>query len=221
MTMKRESIKVIAHARRALCAAALLLLATAGAQAQDAPAVGDWRVGAATGSYVPFSSLIKSADTRDTQLEAGPAFSLELQYTATQSVGVFLNGIAAFSNIELGSAIRPGVVGPSSQVVLYTGTAGVLLTADLLGDRVQPTLRLGGGFKSYFFDLTDAEGQFRLTGDVGLGLRGIGLGPIDVSAEIRYLPSSFDQAKLPVRGIATQNQQQNDLVFTVGIGIRP
>ncbi len=222
MTMKRESINLMALLRRVLFAGGLLLATTAGAQAQiEAAAAGDWRIGAATGSYVPFSSLIKSADTRNTRLQAGPAFSLELQYTAHRSVAVYLNGIGAFSNIDLGSAIRPGVVGPSSQVLLATGAAGVLLTADFLGDRVLPTLRLGGGFKSYSFDLTDAESQFRPTGDVGLGLRGIGLGPIDVTAEVRYLLSTFDQAKLPVRGIATQNQRQNDLMFTVGVGIRP
>jgi hypothetical protein len=49
----------------------------------------------------------------------------------------------------------------------------------------------------------------------------VGSGPIEVTAEVRYLPSSFDQGKLPTQGIAPQNQRQNDLVFVVGIGIRP
>jgi len=61
----------------------------------------------------------------------------------------------------------------------------------------------------------------RPTIDVGLGLRGVGTGPIEVTAEVRYMMSSFDQGKLPTRGIAPQNQRQNDLVFGVGFGIRP
>jgi hypothetical protein len=52
-------------------------------------------------------------------------------------------------------------------------------------------------------------------------LRGIGIGRIDVTAEVRYLMSSFDQAKLPIRGITPQDQRQNDFVFAIGFGIRP
>ena len=65
----------------------------------------------------------------------------------------------------------------------------------------RPTLRLGGGFKWYMFDLAGAEDQFSPTVDIGLGFRAVGYGPLEVMAEIRYLPSSFDQAKLPTRGI--------------------
>jgi len=39
--------------------------------------------------------------------------------------------------------------------------------------------------------------------------------------ELRYLPSSFDQGKLPIRGISPQDQQQSDLYFSIGFGIRP
>ena len=67
----------------------------------------------------------------------------------------------------------------------------------------------------------DAESQLRPTADIGVGLRGIGVGRIDVTAEVRYLLSTFDQSKLPTRGIAPQNQRQNDLVLSIGFGIRP
>jgi hypothetical protein len=86
---------------------------------------------------------------------------------------------------------------------------------------MQPTLRLGGGFKWYSFDLTGAENELRPTADIGLGLRGVGIGAIDVTVELRYLPSSFDQGKLPIRGISPQDQQQSDLYFSIGFGIRP
>lgn len=46
-------------------------------------------------------------------------------------------------------------------------------------------------------------------------------GAIGIVAEIRYLPSAFDQAKLPRRGLAPQDQQQNDLLFTIGVTVRP
>lgn len=221
--MKHISNTVMAAARRTLglVTGAVVLATTASAQnAQDTQ--GTWRIGASTGGYVPFSSLIVAADTRDTQLEAGPAFSLDAQYLLRPSAAIYASGMLAFGAIRLGSAIQPAVVGPSSQVMLTSGTAGVFLSsADLLGEHLQPTLRLGGGFKYYSFDLTGAESQLRPTADVGVGLRGIGIGRIDVTAEVRYLLSSFDQSKLPTRGITPQDQRQNDLVFSIGIGIRP
>ncbi len=223
ITMKRESNNVMATARRSLGLVAGALMVATGASAQSAQDTqSTWRIGASTGGYVPFSSLIVAADTRDTQLEAGPAFSLDAQYLARRSVSIYANGMLAFGEILLGSSIQPAVLGPSNQVMLAGGTVGVFLTAtDLLGEYIQPTLRLGGGFKFYSFDLTAAESQVRPTADIGVGLRGIGIGRIDVTAEVRYLMSSFDQAKLPIRGITPQDQRQNDFVFAIGFGIRP
>ncbi len=223
--MRRESIIGKATARRAvglvLGAVTTLATATTGAQAQQ---VGPerWTVGAAAGAWAPFSSLIKAADSFDTRLSSGPAFSLEVRYLAVDPVSVYASGILALGTIRLGSSIRPDVVGPSDQVVVAGGTAGIVLTAaDWLDGNIQPTLRLGGGFKWYRFDLDGADSQLRPTADLGLGFRGLGAGPIEVSAEVRYLPSSFDQSRLPTRGIEPQDQRQSDLLFSIGFGIRP
>lgn len=218
-------IHPIATARRALGLVAAVLISipamTVDAQAQEAEQ-GSFRISAATGGFVPFSSLIRAADLHDTELVAGPAFSLEPQYEVVEGISTYLNGILAFPTIRTGSSIRPDVMGPSHQVMLLAGTAGIILSApDWLGDHFQPTLRLGGGFKWYSFDLTDAENALRPTADIGLGFRGIGIGAVDVAAELRYLPSSFDQGDLPIRGISPQDQQQHDLYFSIGIGIRP
>jgi hypothetical protein len=221
-TMRRESMNVIATARRAVGLVAGALMAATVASAQVQQTAGGWRIGASTGGYVPHSSLIRAADSNDTRLGPGPAFSLDLQYLASRFVSVYANGLLSFGTITLGSTIRPAVVGPSNQVMLTAGTAGLLLTANgWLGEHVQPTLRLGGGFKWYSFDLTDTRSQVRPTVDIGLGFRGVGSGPIEVTAEVRYLLSSFDQGKLPTRGITPQAQRQNDLVFAIGFGIRP
>ena len=126
------------------------------------------------------------------------------------------------TSITLGTDILPAA-GSSEQTTLFTGSAGVLLSpsALLLSDRVQPTLRLGGGVKGYFVDVDGADNQFRPTADIGIGFRGIGTGPLEVSAEVRYLASSFDHSSLPTRGIAPQDQRQTDLLFTIGFAIRP
>jgi hypothetical protein len=100
------------------------------------------------------------------------------------------------------------------------GTAGVVLST-ALGPYFRPTLRVGGGLKGYAFDLANTENQWRPTADIGVGFRGSGNGPIGISAEVRYLPSSFDQGKLPIRGITPQAQRQTDLVFSVGVSVRP
>jgi hypothetical protein len=221
--MRRESFHVSALARRALgfMACAMMIASVASAQTPQADR-SRWRIGAATGGYVPFSPLIRTTDSHYTRLEAGPAFSIEAQFMVSGFASAYTSGILGFGTIRLGSSIRPAIVGPSNQVMLAGGTAGVMLApANWLGAHLQPTLRLGGGLKWYAFDLTDAENQMRPTADIGLGFRGIGLGAIEVTAEVRYLPSSFDQGKLPTRGIAPQNQRQSDLFFSIGIGVRP
>jgi len=218
--MKRIPIIEGATARRALgLVLGTAILATT-AQAQEVE--GTWRVGASAGAWVPFSALIKSADSFDTRVSAGPAFLLEASYHATEPVSVYASGLFASGTVRLGSAIRPDVVGPSNMVVVAGGTAGVVLSpTDWLGEHIQPTLRLGGGFKWYRFDLTGADSQLRPTADLGVGFRGVGAGPVEVSAEVRYLPSSFDQSRLPTRGIETQDQRQTDLMLTIGFAIRP
>jgi hypothetical protein len=230
-TMRRHSIMTARAARRARLAAAgisaltvTLLPSLAGAQAPAAETrrIGEavWRITAAAGGYVPRSSLIVGADGRDTRLGAGPSFSLDVQYLISDYAAGYANGTLGFSTITLGSSIRPSTVGPSNQVMLMGGTAGVVLSAPL-ATRFHPTLRLGGGFKGYSFDLTDAENQWRPTADIGVGFRGLGAGPIEMGAEVRYLASSFDQGKMPIRGITPQAQRQTDLVFSVGVSIRP
>ena len=222
ITMKRESMNVMATAPRALGFAAGALMAATVASAQVQQTAGGWRIGASTGGYVPHSSLIRAADSNDTRLGSGPAFSLDLQYLASGLLSVYVNGVVSSGTIKLGSSIRPSVVGPSNQVMVGAGTAGVVLAPNnWFGDHIQPTLRLGGGFKWYSFDLAETRSQVRPTIDIGLGLRGVGTGPIEVTAEVRYLMSSFDQGKLPTRGIAPQAQRQSDPVFAVGFGIRP
>lgn len=231
LTMRPYAIKTARAARRARLAAAgigalavTLLPFVAGAQAPAAETrrIGEatWRITAAAGGYVPRAALIVGADGRDTRLGAGPSFSLDVQYLISEYAAGYANGTLGFSTITLGTDIRPSTVGPSNQVMLMGGTAGVVLSAPL-ATRFHPTLRLGGGFKGYSFDLTGAENQWRPTADIGIGFRGLGAGPLEMGAEVRYLPSSFDQGKMPIRGITPQAQRQTDLVFSVGVSVRP
>lgn len=213
------NVMATAHRALRLTGCALMAATVASAQVQQ---TGGWRISASTGGYVPHSALIRAADSNDTRLGSGPAFSFDLQYLASDLISVYAGGVLGFGTITLGSSIRPTVVGPSNHVMVTAGTAGVLLApTGWLGSHLQPTFRLGGGFKWYAFDLAETRNQVRPTIDVGLGLRGVGTGPIEVTAEVRYMMSSFDQGKLPTRGIAPQNQRQSDLVFAVGFGIRP
>lgn len=221
--MRREWIYVAARALTALgLVAGGLTIATAANAQTPEPGQRVWRFGASTGGYMAASALIKAADTNDTRLEAGPALALEGQYLTSALLAVYASGSMAFPAVRLGSDIQPAVVGPSNQVVVTGLTGGVMLTAvDWLGPHLNPTLRLGVGFKWYNLNLTGAANQLRPTTDIGLGLRAVGAGPIEGTVEVRYLPSSFDQGKLPTRGIAPQDQRQNDIFFSIGIGIRP
>jgi hypothetical protein len=179
------------------------------------------RIGAGAGGYVPRSSVVRVNDGSDTRLSAGPAFTVDLEYLVVRSISGFLSGSVAFPTLRLGSAIRSDVQGPSNQVMLLGSTAGVLVAIPGVSSHFRPIVRVGGGLKAYSFDLTDTKNQSRLTGDFGIGFRGLGNGLIEVGAEVRYLPSSFDQSKLPTGGIVPQNQRQNDWLFGLTIGIHP
>lgn len=182
---------------------------------------GAMRLTAISGGLAHGSALVVDpAGSSDTRLTPGTTFGLELQFPDFP-IGSFYAGIAAsFSSLEHGANL--GVVaGPgSSSATMLLGTAGVVFEATDWFDNIRPTLRLGGGFKSYTFTTNGASSNTSLTGDVGLGFRA-GTGSIEIASEVRFLPSAFDQAKLPLRGLTPQDQQQNDLLFTVGVTVRP
>jgi hypothetical protein len=197
-----------------------LLASQAGLVEAQAGAAGGWRVGASAGGYVPRSSVIRTGEGSDTRLTAGPVFGLDLEYRMIRWVSLYAAGSAAFPAIELGSSMRADVLGPSRQVMLLGGTAGALLTIPGPSDQFQPIVRVGGGVKYYSFDLAGAQSHARFTGDFGIGFRGVGGGPLELGAEVRFLPSSFDQSKLPTRGIVPQKQRQSDWVLGLAFGLR-
>ena len=196
-------------------------LAAPALQAQGSLESGAMRITAISGGLAHGSALVVDpAGSSDTRLTAGPTFGLELQFPDFP-LGSFFAGVAAsFSSLEhganLGVAAGPG----SSGAAMILGTAGVVLEATDWFNNLRPTLRLGGGVKSYMFDANGASSNTSLTGDFGVGFRA-GSGPIEILGEVRFLPSAFDQAKLPLRGLTPQDQQQNDLLFTVGVTVRP
>ncbi|HEX6313695.1 MAG TPA: hypothetical protein VFZ73_02505 [Gemmatimonadaceae bacterium] len=206
------------------CLALCLLLVTCATpelRAQDAPASSSTRITAMTGALAHTSALVVDpAGSSDTRLSAGPAFGLEVQYSVFSSASIYAGIAGSFSMLEhganLGVAAGPG----TSAATVILGTTGLTFEARDWFDNLRPTARLGAGVKMYSFTANGASSYTALTGDVGVGFRG-GSGPIEVLGEIRFLPSSFDQARLPLRGLAPQDQQQNDLLFTVGITIRP
>jgi len=199
----------------------LLILVAPGLSAQSEPLSRPLRVTAISGGLAHGSALVVDpAGTSDTRLGPGPTFGLELQYKMF-SLGSLFGGVAgSFSTLEhganLGVAAGPG----SSGATVLLGTAGIVLEASDWFADFHPTLRLGGGLKSYSFTTSGASSFTTVTGDIGAGFRG-GAGAIEISGEVRYLPSAFDQGKLPLRGLSPQDQRQTDLLFTVGVTVKP
>jgi hypothetical protein len=106
---------------------------------------------------------------------------------------------------------------------LLIPTAGVQLSRQLGATSVRPSLRLGLGLgvKSYTFDLDDQDDRVgNLTGDLGLGISA-GDGPVSMTAEARWLPSTFSARSLPIRAMGGTDQDQNDWTFQVGFRFRP
>lgn len=182
---------------------------------------GSIRLTAISGGLAHGSALVVDpAGSSDTRLSPGPTFGLELQFPGVLIGSLYVGAAASFSSLQHGANL--GVIaGPgSSGASMLLGTAGLVFEAADWFDNLRPTFRVGAGFKSYMFDTNGAESTMSLTGDFGVGFRA-GTGPIEVASEIRFLPSAFDQAKLPLRGLTAQDQQQNDLLFTVGVTVRP
>ena len=179
-----------------------------------------WSIGASVGAYLPSSALIRRAGASDTRLGSGPALTLEARYRLRHRVTAYGGWVLARGTAHLGSSIQTDPTGSTDPVLLGIGTAG-LMVSDLppLGG-VRPTLRLGVGLKGYGFDFSDGEGQVRPTADVGVGIQSRQGGHLALSAEVRWLPSTLDQAQLPTRGIVPQVQRQNDFMLSVGLTVR-
>jgi len=204
--------------RAGVCA---LVLAGAGGGQLLAQDVGPnpLRLSVITGGLAPRSAFIVDArGSGHTRLGPGPAFGLDVQYEALGDHALFASATFAFGTLHHGTNLGVSVRGATSDAVLYAATAGIVLNP--FDGALRPIVRLGGGLKGYSFDTEGAEGFITPTGDVGLGFRA-GSGAVELGAEIRYLPSVFDQAKLPTRGIVAQDQRQTDLVFGITVTVRP
>lgn len=198
----------------------------AGAQAPAASGarIGDdsWRLGAGISVLAPRSAVVMAAaGGTDTRINPTTAATVDVQYIYSPLIAIYGNGAIGFTSLSAGSTVTAAAGIPSTSLSIMTGSAGVVLSPRWLGETLRPTLRAGAGYKGYRFDATASGSQWRPTGDFGVGLRAAGNGPIEVSAEVRYLPSSFDQGKLPLRSVVPQAQRQTDLMFGIGVSIRP
>ncbi|MGQ0647718.1 MAG: hypothetical protein ACT4P7_09095 [Gemmatimonadaceae bacterium] len=203
--------------------AASLMLAVPAFVVAQAPATGGTlgrplRVTAMTGGFAPRDAVIVDPQGADTRLGAAPAIALDLQYEMANRFSLYATAAAAFGTLHHGSNLASSVRGATSDAMMLAGTGGVLY--EFSSGVLRPTLRGGGGVKYYNLGTTGASNFAAPTADIGLGFRA-GTGPIEVSAELRYLPSTFDQAKLPMRGLVGQKQRQTDILFGVGITVRP
>lgn len=179
------------------------------------------RLTAFTGTLSPRSAIVVDpAEISDTRLAPASAFGIEVQYRLFSPGSLYAGIAGAFSSLEHGANLSVGAGPGSSGATILLGTAGVMLEAGSWFANVQPTLRLGGGLKAYTFSTSGASSAMSLSGDVGVGFRASS-GAIGITTEVRYLPSAFDQGKLPLRSLAPQDQQQNDLLFTIGVTVRP
>ena len=180
-----------------------------------------FRVTAISGGLAHGSPLVVDPQgVSDTRLSPGATFGLEVQHATFSFASIFGGVSASFSTLEHGANLSVAAGPGSSGATIILGTAGLVFEAKDWFDNLRPTARIGGGVKSYNFTTSGASSSVAFTGDFGVGFRG-GAGAIEILGELRYLPSTFDQARLPLRSLVPQDQQQNDLLFTVGVTIKP
>lgn len=181
------------------------------------------RITVMTGGLTPRSAVIVAArGGGDTRLSAAPAFGIDLQYRTFSRASIYAGAAIAFATLQHGTSLGASVGGSSSDATIMVGTAGLVLDGprDWFDTAFRPYVRAGGGVKRYGFSTAGASSFITGTGDFGLGFRA-GSGSVEVAAEVRYLPSVFDQGRLPTRGIVAQDQRQTDLLFGIGVTVRP
>lgn len=189
--------------------------------AQAATPTGKWRLTAISGGLAHPSAVVEDAvGGSDTRLSPGATFGLDVQYSAFSLGSIYGTVAGSFSTLEHGANLGLVAGTGSSGATLILGTAGVLLEASDWFANIRPTLRVGAGVKYYNFTTEGASSYAAVTGDIGAGFRG-GAGAIEVAGEMRVLPSAFDQGKLPLRGLTPQDQRQLDVLFTIGVTVRP
>ena len=197
-----------------------LLLTAMPLAAQNAP-TGKWRLTAISGGLAHPSALVEDgAGASDTRLSPGATFGVDVQYSAFSLGSIYGTVAGSFSTLEHGANLGLSAGPGSSGATLILGTAGVLLEASDWFANIRPTLRIGAGLKYYNFTTQGASSYAAPTGDIGAGFRG-GAGAIEVAGEMRVMPSAFDQGKLPLRGLSPQDQRQLDVLFTIGVTVRP
>lgn len=198
---------------------ALLAGVASTAQAQSA-----LRVNSSLGAFTPMLPVVSVNDGRnpDVELQSATAATLELGYAARSWATVYAGITYAQTRLVLSGALESSEVnGASARTSLLIPTAGVMLSRGLGSTTLRPSLRLGLGVKSYRFDLAEHDDRVgNLTGDLGLGLSA-GEGPVTMTAEARWLPSTFDASSLPMRALGNTDQEQNDWLFQLGFRFRP
>ena len=189
--------------------------------AQSATPAGKWRLTAISGGLAhPNALVVDAVGSSDTRLSPGPTFGIDVQCPAFKLGFVYGTLAGSFSTLEHGANLDISAGPGSSGTTMILSTSGVVFEASDWFANVRPTLRVGVGVKYYHFTTGGASSFATFTGDIGAGFRG-GAGAIEVAGEMRVLPSVFDQAKLPLRGLAPQDQRQLDVLFTIGVTVRP
>ncbi|HEX8210354.1 MAG TPA: hypothetical protein VF584_09200 [Longimicrobium sp.] len=192
--------------------------------ASTASAQSALRINTSLGSFTPMLPVIAVDDTRnpDVELESATATTLELGYAARSWATLYGGLTYAQPRLVLSGALESNQVnGASSRTNILIPTAGVMLSRQLGRTSIRPSARLGIGVKSYKFDLAEQDDRVgNLTGDLGLGLSA-GEGPVTMTAEARWLPSTFNARSLPIRATGNTDQQQNDWIFQLGFRFRP
>lgn len=198
---------------------ALLLGVTGTATAQGA-----LRISTSAGSLTPMLPLVSVNDGQhaDVELQSAPAVGVELGFAARSWLDIYGSLLYASPRLALSGAMETREAdGTSVRTNLLVPTAGVLLSPRLGTAALRPTVRLGVGVKSYTFDLYDQDDRVgNFTGDLGLGVTS-GAGPVEMSAEARWLPSTFNARSLPIRAMGGTDQAQNDWTFQLGFRFRP
>lgn len=181
---------------------------------------GGWHYGVHVGAFVPTLPLVSIPDGAFASVNqtSAPSVQVELDRRLRAGVRFFLGTTFTVPQVTSSGVLQLGQ-NPSRPVYAATTfltTAGLQLNLPFPVVLGRPSLRLGGGFKSRFVDMPQANNSYDLAADVGLGWR-IALGPAEAVVSWRFAPSQFNPATLPIVLGGTAKQQQNDHILSLGL----
>lgn len=188
-------------------------------EADEAPAVPTFEIGAFVGWVSPLSNLTENPDAFATVVNPYVSFGAEAVYWVSRTVGIGAFGLFAPSELQATQLLDPTAPTDLGDATYITAVANVVYQIPVSGTAtpVRPYFALGAGIRHLDLDETQATEAASSTDPVASLAAGV---RIPFSAGIALWTELRDIASFYESPITGDSRLQNDIAITVGVGTR-